>query len=471
MALRYLGILGLVLFAGCQPIPAHVQPCDGGEKRVPSRKGLFVRQIVGDTVVETGQHPLKEARALLRLPVDYGIAIEQMAIRRRFRSLVRRNPSPIEPCRPTLDPDALEEVIHKKTGSELQPAWVELYPTGEEALAGLHQLIDLATCRIDILMYLWDNDPLGWEVAHHLAAVATPDKPVRILIDGGANLNQGEPKEATSVDVQRVVCWLEKQPNIHLIRHRDPNFHMDHRKVVVADGRLAWSGGRNFTYPAFFKDRDVSYIVAGPLACQLEKIFEEYWQEQGGCPAPALPPPPPLPQENAQARLVETAPHLLELEHAVYHAIDRACHHIYMENPYLTDNRILLKLEDARRRGVDVRVVMTTSDTSQSINSANKVTMNRLLRGGVRVYHYPSMTHAKTTAVDGVWAYVGTGNFDRLSLRHNHEIGLAVGYGPLIQEIEERVFMVDFNPEWELKEPLPVSISDRIRAVIASLLL
>jgi cardiolipin synthase len=467
----YFGILGLVLLAGCRPLPAHVQPCDDSEKRVPSRKGLFVRQVVDDTVVETGQHPLKEVRAFLRLPLDYGVAIQQLAMRRRLRSRVRREPPPIEPCRPTLDPDALEEVIHKKTGSELQPGWVELYPTGEEALSALHQLIDLAQCRIDILMYLWDNDPLGWEVAHHLAAVATPFRPVRILIDGGANLSQGEPKEATSVEVQRVVCWLEKQPNVHLLRHRDPNFHFDHRKIVVADGKLAWSGGRNFEHPAFFRDRDVSYIVAGPLAAQMEDDFECYWREQGGCPAAPLPPPPPLPQQNVMARLVETSPTEFDIAQAVYHAVDSAKHHIYMENPYLTDNRILLKLENARRRGVDVRLVMTISDTSETINSSNKVSINRLIRGGITVYLYPSMTHAKTTVVDGVWAYLGTGNFDRLSLRHNHEAGLAIGYGPVIQELEERVFMVDFNPEWEVKEPLPVTLKDRLRALIGSMLL
>jgi cardiolipin synthase len=470
MAARLPWVLGLVVFAGCRPIPAHVTPCEADE-RTPARKGLFVRQVVCDTAVETTQHPLREVRALLSLPLDYGVAIQQLAMRRRFDRLVRREPRPIEPDRPTLDPDALEEVLKRKSGGELQPGWVELYPTGDEALAALHQVIDLAACRIDILMYLWDNDPLGWEVAHHLAAVANPDRPVRILIDGGANLSQGEPKEATSAEVQRVVCWLARQPNVHLIRHRDPNFHFDHRKLVVVDGRLAWSGGRNFTYPAFFKDRDVSFTVVGPLACQMEEIFEKYWEEQGGCPAVPLPPPPELPERNVMARLVETAPHQYALAQAVYHAVDSACHHIYMENPYLTDNRIHLKLVDARRRGVDVRLVMTIDDESQTINSSNKVTINRLIRSGVRVYLYPGMTHAKTTAVDGVWAYVGTGNFDRLSLRHNHEQGLAIGYGPVIQELEERVFLTDFNPDWEVKEPLPVTVKDYFRALVGSMLL
>ena len=58
------------------------------------------------------------------------------------------------------------------------------------------------------------------------------------------------------------------------------------------------------------------------------------------------------------------------------------------------------------------------------------MTANRLLRAGVRVYLYPGMTHVKATTVDGLWAYLGTGNFDALSLRHNRELGLAVGRRP-----------------------------------------
>jgi cardiolipin synthase len=430
-----------------------------------------VQQVLGDTVAQTRKHPLQELRSLGALPVDYGYAIAQLALRRRWDRLIRREPKPISDDRPTLNPDVLEQKLRKLTGEELQPGWMELYPTGEEAEAALHQVIDLAKCRIDILMYLWDNDPLGWRVAQHLAAVASPERRVRILIDGGANLSQGEPKEATSVEVQKVVCWISQQPNIHLIRTRDPNFHMDHRKLVLADGRVAWSGGRNFTYPAFYKDRDVSYTVIGPLACQMENVFESAWHEQGGEPAPSLPAPPELPSRNILARLEETQAPQVEFEQVIYKALDSACHHIYLENPYLTDNRVMLKLVQARRRGVDVRLVMTTSDTSETINSANKVTMNRMVRAGVRVYHYPVLTHAKTTVIDGVWAYLGTGNFDRLSLRHNRELGLAIGYGPMIQELEERVFMVDFNPEWEVKEPLPVTCRDYLRALIASLLL
>src|SRR5206468_3467570 len=125
------------------------------------------------------------------------------------------------------------------------------------------------------------------------------------------------------------------------------------------------------------------------------------------------------------------------------------------------------KLAQARRRGVDVRVVLTVKSTSPPINGSNRVAANRLLRAGVRVYLYPGMTHVKAAAVDGCWAYVGTGNFDALSFRHNYEIGLALG-GPVVADLEGCLFEPDFCPGWELKEPLPVTAGDYLCEWVAS---
>ena len=78
------------------------------------------------------------------------------------------------------------------------------------------------------------------------------------------------------------------------------------------------------------------------------------------------------------------------------------------------------------------------------------------------------MTHVKATAVDGVWLYTGTGNFDNLSLRHNRELGLAISGGPAIDELEERLFWADFCDEWELTEPLPVTPIDRLYELLTT---
>jgi phosphatidylserine/phosphatidylglycerophosphate/cardiolipin synthase-like enzyme len=71
-------------------------------------------------------------------------------------------------------------------------------------------------------------------------------------------------------------------------------------------------------------------------------------------------------------------------------------------------------------------VVLTLGARPDAINRANRMTANRLLHAGVRLYTYAGMTHMKVAPVDGYWAYLGTGNFDPLSLRHHNELGLTI---------------------------------------------
>jgi cardiolipin synthase len=346
---------------------------------------------------------------------------------------------------------------------------------GGEALTALEQLIGAAQHRIDVLMFQWENDPVGAEIAARLAARAGPQLRVRILVDGGGNLIFGHSCRPRDPDVNGVVRDLAQQPYVEMIRNRNAFGHFDHRKLVVADGCKAWTGGRNFTARSFFDQHDLSFTVRGPLANQLAGCFERSWREQGGRPAEVdgweASPGPWAAETCASARLVETGALERGIENAVYRAVDRAQHHIYLENFTFSDGRLIHKLARARRRGVDVRVALTLSCGTGLVNSTNRVTADRLLRAGVRVYVYPIMTHVKAAAVDGCWAYIGTGNFDPLSLRWNRELGLTIQQSPLVGEIETRLFDPDFRPEWELRQPLPVSIGDYLGEMLSNLVL
>jgi cardiolipin synthase A/B len=222
---------------------------------------------------------------------------------------------------------------------------------------------------------------------------------------------------------------------------------------------------------AFFRQRDLSLTIAGPLAAELAETFDHDWQEQGGTTTPPLSREPPAGALPNAARLVATGPDRHDLADAVYTALDHARHHVYVENVYFSDAGVVNRLAKARRRGADVRAVLTVASNSDVYNRVNRVTANRLLRAGVRVYLYPGMTHVKAAAVDGCWAYAGTGNFDPLSMRHDRELGVAVGAGPAIAELEERLFLPAFRDEWELKEPLPISAHDRALDLLAGLFL
>jgi cardiolipin synthase len=459
-------ILGTVLLAvGCRMTPT---PPAGCESASMSRRGTFIRQVAADTRAAAADHPIRAGYSSLTEPFAYFRAWESGLVEKRTFGKRRGELPPICPDRPTLDVAALEEYSRRIAKSEASPAAVRLCIDGEDARCALHEVIDGAQCRLDVLMYLWGSDTIGWEVARHLAAKAGPNLPVRVLIDGGGNLLQGEPKEASTAEVNAAVCWLAAQPCVSVIRTRDPWFRLDHRKLVVADGCVAWSGGRNFVDSAFFKAHDLTYTVRGPLAGEMADLFENFWRGQGGAPSDYQPPKSPPDQANAQARVVRTTPTERAIAKILYDAVLYSRHHVYAENPYFSDNHMIGLLVQARRRGADVRVVLTLDSDSTIFDRSNRVIANRLLAAGVRVYLYPGMTHAKALAVDGVWAYTGTGNFDNLSLRHNRELGLAINDGPIIGELEERLFLADMQDEWELTEPLPVGPLDYLAEFLAS---
>jgi phosphatidylserine/phosphatidylglycerophosphate/cardiolipin synthase-like enzyme len=471
-------VVCLFLVAGCQTSPGRPAGCTKATDNLKPSSAL-VRQVLCDTGEEITHHPLRAGRTALADQADWFASVGRGIFGKRIGMCLHGSPPPITCCAEGLDPALIQ--------TNLQPASVQLYREGGDALAVLEHLIDAAECRIDVLMYIWEDDPVGWRIAHHVAARASPQCRVRILIDGGANMifepqpGTDTPVEASATSTQqktpktagelnRVVCWLAQQPCIELVRIRNPCGHFDHRKLVLIDGHSAWAGGRNFTDQAFFVRHDISFTMRGPLVTQWQAMYESYWRDQGGKPACITDDTPPI-LANAAGRLVGNSPTHHSLRQALYDAIDHARCSVWLENPYFTDNGVITKLAAARRRGVDARAVLTIRSDSPSINHTNRVTANRLLAAGVRVYLYPGRVHTKAALVDGCWAYLGSGNFDVLSLSRNHELGVIFGPGPIVHDLEEILFLRDFEPDWELHSPLPLTAQDYAYEMIAAFFL
>jgi phosphatidylserine/phosphatidylglycerophosphate/cardiolipin synthase-like enzyme len=140
-------------------------------------------------------------------------------------------------------------------------------------------------------------------------------------------------------------------------------------------------------------------------------------------------------------------------------AIDHARHHVFLENAYLYNNKMIVALVQARLRGVDVRVVMPSENDFGAGHKSNLVTANYLLRHGVRVYFYPGMSHIKALDVDG-WICFGSANFDSLSLRLNREADVATSDPGFSAQFREQLFESDFRTSRELSETIETSFGD-----------
>ena len=159
-----------------------------------------------------------------------------------------------------------------------------------------------------------------------------------------------------------------------------------------------------------------------------------------------------------------------EIFKAQREAIRNAKGYVYVQNAYLTDDAMLFELAQARRRGVDVRVVLPLVGNHGPISRSNVLAANAMLEHGIRVYIYPGMSHVKAAVFDG-WACLGSANWDKLSFRINKELNLATSLPAAVDELNKRLFQADFERSVELIEPFPERWSDHLIEVVADYLL
>ncbi|MCM3878395.1 MAG: phospholipase D-like domain-containing protein, partial [Thermoanaerobaculia bacterium] len=215
--------------------------------------------------------------------------------------------------------------------------------------------------------------------------------------------------------------------------------HRNHRRVLVVDGTLGFTGGVGFADPwrgnADSKEhwRDTQVRVEGPAVRGLQRAFQENWSEVtgealvGGDFFPALP------QTGASSVAVEPSSPLAPMSGAgrVYSiSLAAATKEIWIANSYfLPDDATAGLLVAAVKRGVDVRVIVPSDERSDvpATKAAGRSSFGPLLDGGVKIFEYqPTMFHLKTMVVDGVFSTVGSANFDDRSFHLNEEINLFV---------------------------------------------
>jgi cardiolipin synthase A/B len=220
--------------------------------------------------------------------------------------------------------------------------------------------------------------------------------------------------------------------------------HVDHRKVVVVDGRAGWVGGAGIE--DHFNDgrfHDLFVRVAGPVVAQLQLVFLASFRWLGGDiprgELDALFPPldegddpiPAVVQHNAPGRYRPIAT-------AIARLFDDALETLDVVNPYVTDRRMIRGIETAARRGVRVRLFTPANGNNWACAAAQQFHHARLLDAGVRILEYPTMLHAKAFVRDGEELLAGTCNLDAWSLRRFFEIDLQLWSEAVAAQFDER---------------------------------
>jgi cardiolipin synthase A/B len=319
---------------------------------------------------------------------------------------------------------------------------VELLIDGAKTYEALGAAIDGARHHIYAEYYLIRSDATADWFRDKLVAAARRGVEVKLLVDGYGSfwLTSRYLRSLRQGGVE-VAYFLPAR----LILFQPMNLR-NHRKIVVVDGEVGFTGGINIgdEYRGERAPwRDTHVRIRGPAVARLADVFAQDWHfaTRHGIPhfEPPAGPDPPADSWRGRAKgeatvaIVRSGPDLegpsREAIHRLFFAaITLARSRVYVTTPYfIPDRSILVALQSAALRGVDVRLLFPSRSNHKVVFQAGRSFYEELLAAGVGIYEYgPGMIHAKTMVVDGAVALVGSANMDLRSFRLNFEVHAVV---------------------------------------------
>lgn len=293
--------------------------------------------------------------------------------------------------------------------------------------------------------FLWKDGQLGRRVADALIERARAGVSVRVMLDAQGSKHAGDEVVERMRGAGCRVTFFHKRAlrNIGVLNDRD------HRKLVIVDGRVAFTGGHCIVddWLGNAEDHvhvaDVSVELHGPIVHSLQGAFSENWAGEtgelflGDGVFPPLAPAGDVLMHAVYAKPENSAPAVKILHHTV---ICLARRRIWIQNPYfIPEPDAIDAFGEAVRRGVDVRVLMPSTSGSDNpmVQHAGHRNFEKLLRCGVRLFEYPhTLLHQKIMTVDGVWSAIGSSNFDDRSFEINDEISLSIADAALAARLD-----------------------------------
>jgi cardiolipin synthase len=366
-------------------------------------------------------------------------------VRMRARKLLQRLPEPLCPTEflgtppPVLAP--LSRLGEAVTGWPLTAGnRIDVLHDAGDTFNSMVAAIDGAKEYVHFATYIFDGGPVGKRFASALVAAAARGVDVRVLLDGFGELYSWPS-----------VRHLLRGTGVKLVRFLPPRLFppsvsinlRNHRKSLVVDGVLAFTGGVNIRDrylegPAERRIVDLHCRVAGPVVAQIETVFLRDWQFATHGPA-ELPGPPSMPAGATLSRAVTDGPDTdLDRLTALYiGAIGQARRRIAIMTPYFVPPRELITpLQAAALEGLDVAVILPARNNLWFIHAATRHMLWELLDRGVNVYYQPApFVHSKLFYVDDYYAQLGSANLDARSLRLNFEMNLEIYDRDVVTEL------------------------------------
>jgi len=310
---------------------------------------------------------------------------------------------------------------------------LDLLIDGQQAYAQMLQEIENAQDYLLVLFYKVENDGIGRRLQQALLAKAREGIRVYFVFDemGSARLGSAFVKQLRQAGAK---VWSFRTARGW--RHRLQWNFRNHRKIIVADGRVALVGGLNVAdkylglNPKVGPWRDTHVCLRGPAVMAVQLVFVEdyYWASGGGLPEVDWVPQVEPAGENACTYLGFGPADSLPKGLLFYLAcISQARHRLWLASPYFVpDASLVHALRLAAMRGVDVRVLIPPGRFERWMRLAALPFLRELAGAGVQFWEYSGYNHSKLMLVDDWLSWVGSSNLDNRSLRLNFEGNLVV---------------------------------------------
>lgn len=346
---------------------------------------------------------------------------------------------------------------------------VSLLIDGPATLGAIRKAIESAQHNVHVETYIFADDEVGREFSDLLMARARDGIKVRVIYDAIGSVTTPAGFFARMRDAGVEVREFRPLDPLHTPLPWKIN-NRDHRKIVVVDGRIAFTGGINISSayesssstrpgPDAGRDqawRDTHVELEGPVAAQFQSLFFATWTRAGGSiddkQAQYFPPPQTMGSELVAAVATDADDKKESRIYGTYFAAVQHCsQRLWLTNAYFAPNKEFREaLIAAAQRGVDVRLIVPSFTDSGLILNASRNTFGELLAGGVHIFEQRyALLHAKTAVIDGALSMVGSANLDMRSFLHNNEVN-AVIVGHDFASRLEAVFQRDLKDTREL---------------------
>lgn len=334
--------------------------------------------------------------------------------------------------------DAFELARLSQAATGLPPTTasdVRLLIDGAAKYEALLADIRAATVHVHLEYYIYEPDRTGAALRDALVERARAGVKVRLLLDAVGAKNAPRRFFTPLLDAGGEVAWFHRTRFGRVWQRPWLNMRT-HRKIVVIDGRIAYTGGMNISDAQDERlgeraYRDLHLRIEGAAVRVLQLVFAEDWVYASGdrdCLAAIERETPAAAAGPVTTQVLVSGPdssweaiHRLQVS-----AIHAARKRVWMTTPYFVPGEAaMMALTSAALAGLDVRLLVPRMSDSRLVTLAARSYFGPLLLAGVKVYEYgPRLLHSKTLLVDDALALIGSANFDHRSFRLNFEVSL-----------------------------------------------